>query len=185
MRWNDFGRSLLFGAVAAATFVPFAILAAPHLGWGATLAAFAVCSASAYAAGLGATRRQGLGAALLIGVLGTGAVLAAPSARDAILAAALLLGLCRSGLLYRARFARALVLEGLLLCGGLGVAGHLLAGSTFSAVLAIWAFYLVQSVFFLVGGVESRREGAGDADPFDVARSRTLELLEQGVGGSP
>jgi hypothetical protein len=181
MRWNDFGRSLLFGAVAAAAFVPFAIVASPHLGWGGTLAAYAVASASAYLAGLGATRRQGLAAALLLGLLGTGVALAAPTSRDAVLGAALLLGLCRSGLLYRTRFARALLLEGILLCGGLGVAGHLLTSSTFSAVLAVWAFFLVQSVFFLVGGVETRREDAGDVDPFEAARARAIELIEQGV----
>jgi hypothetical protein len=183
MRWNDFGRSLLFGAVAAAAFVPFAIVTIPHLGWSGTLAAYAVASASVYLAGLGATRRQGLGAGLLVGLLGTGVALVAPTARDAIVAAALLLGLCRSGLLYRARFARALVLEGVLLCAGLGIAGHLLTGSTFSAVLAAWAFFLVQSVFFLVGGVETRREDAPDVDPFDAARARAVEIMEQGVGG--
>jgi len=182
MRWNDFTRSLLFGAVAAAAFVPFAMLAAPVVGWSSALAAYAVVSASAYLAGLGASRRQGLGAGLLLGLLGTGIALASPSARDSVLAAALLLGLCRSGMLYRTRFARGLLLEGILLCAGLGLAGHLLTGSTFSAVLAIWAFYLVQSVFFLVGGVESRREDCGDADPFETARARAVELLEQGLG---
>jgi len=185
MRWNDFGRSLLFGAVAAAAFVPFAIAATPLLGWGGVLVAYAVASASAYLAGLGATRRQGLAAGLLVGLLGAGVALAAPAPRDAILAAALLLGLCRSGLLYRARFARALVLEGVLLCAGLGLAGHLLTGSTFSAVLAVWAFFLVQSIFFLVGGVETRREDPRDTDPFDAARARAVEILEQGVGEAP
>ena len=58
MRWNDFTRSLLFGAVAAAAFVPFAMVAAPLLGWSGALAAYAVVSASAYLAGLGASRRQ-------------------------------------------------------------------------------------------------------------------------------
>jgi hypothetical protein len=87
-------------------------------------------------------------------------------------------------MLYRTRFARALLLEGVLLCAGLGVAGHLLSGSTFSAVLAVWAFYLVQSVFFLVAGVEARREDSGDADPFEAARARALELLDQGVGAA-
>jgi hypothetical protein len=185
MRWNDFTRSLLFGAVAAAAFVPFAIVATPFLGWAGALVAYAVASASAYLAGLGASRRQGLAAGLLVGLVGTGVALAAPVPRDALLATALLLGLCRSGLLYRARFARALVLEGVLLCAGLGIAGHLLGGSTFSAVLAVWAFFLVQSVFFLVGGVETRREEPGDADPFDTARARALELLERGVGDMP
>jgi hypothetical protein len=121
---------------------------------------------------------------LLVGLLGTGVALAAPTSRDVVLAAALLLGLCRSGLLYRTRFARAVVLEGVLLCAGLGIAGHLLTSSTFSAVLAVWAFFLVQSVFFLIGGVEARREAARDVDPFEAARARAVEIMEQGVEGA-
>jgi len=80
--------------------------------------------------------------------------------------------------LYRTRFARALVLEGILLCAGLGAAGQILGGSTFSAVLAVWIFFLIQSVFFLVGGVTSRSECDAAVDPFEAARARTLDLLE-------
>lgn len=178
MRWNDFGRSLVFGAVAAAACVPFAILVTPILGWSDALAAYALVCAATYVAGLGATRRQGFAAAGV--VLGVGGALAwiAPTPRDAIFAAALTLGLCRSGLLYRARFARSLLLEAFLLCVGLGAAAQVLGGSTFSAVLAVWIFFVIQSVFFLVGGVSSRKEHTATADPFEAARLRTLELLD-------
>jgi len=179
MRWNDFGRSLLFGAVAAAAFVPFAILATPILGWSGGLAAYAVICAATYLAGLGATRRQGFAAAGVLLLLGGAIAVIAPTPRDAILAAALALGICRSGLLYRARFGRSLLLEAFLLCAGLGAAAELLGGSTFSAVLAVWIFFVIQSVFFLVGGVASRKEPEAAADPFEAARMRTLELLDR------
>jgi hypothetical protein len=179
MRWNDFGRSLVFGAAAAAGFVPFAILAAPSLGRGGALVAYAVLCAAVYLAGIGAGRRQGVTAGLLVAGGGAAAALLAPDPHDALLTTAMLFGLCRSGLLYRSRFARALLLEAVLVGAGIGVAGQLLAGSTFSAVLAIWAFFLVQSVFFLVGGVEPRREERGELDPFEAARARVVELLEQ------
>ena len=180
MRWNDFGRSLLYAAVAAAGAVPYFLLLAPALGWHAALASYAVLSTSAYLAGLGRTVRQGLGAALLAGALGAVAALLAPSPREAFAAAALLLGLCRSGLLYRTRFARAVVSESVLLVAALGLANHLLAGSPFSAVLAVWGFFLVQSGFFLIGGARVRAEDPTGADPFDVALARAAEILEQG-----
>jgi len=183
IRWNDFGRSLLFGAVAAAGFVPFTILATPGLGRSGSLVVYALASAAVYLAGIGASRRQGFAAALIVAGAGTAAALFAPDPRDALLATGLLFGLCRSGLLYRSRFARALLLEGGLLGAGLGVAGQLLAASTFSAVLAVWAFFLVQSVFFLIGGVEARREEPGEHDPFDAAHSRVLAILEPGGAG--
>lgn len=183
IRWNDFGSSLLFGAVAAAGFVPFAILAAPLLGRSGSLVAYALASAAVYLAGIGASRRQGLAAALLVAGAGAAAALLAPDPRDALLATGMIFGLCRSGLLYRSRFARALLLEGALVGAGLGVAGQLLDASTFSAVLAVWAFFLVQSVFFLIGGVEARCEDPGELDPFDAAHARVLEILEQGGAG--
>ncbi|MFQ5418502.1 MAG: hypothetical protein ACE5FL_15855, partial [Myxococcota bacterium] len=164
MRWNDFGRSLVFGASAAAGVVPFTLVAAPPLGWSSALAAYAVLCSAVYLVGLGPNVRRGATAALLAGALGSAAWGIAPSPRDAILAAALVLALCRSGLLYRARFARALALEGVLGVAALGLAGQLLSGSTFSAVLAVWSFFLVQSAFFLVGGIEVRSEPAPDLD---------------------
>ena len=179
MRWNGFRGSLVFAAVAAAGFVPFTAIAAPLLGWHSALAAFAVCAVSGYLAGLAGNLRKGIGAALVAGAIGTGFALVAPSTREALLGAGLALGLCRSGLVYRARFARAVVLETLLLLCGAGLAGHLYTGTLFSAALSVWSFFLVQSAFFLVGGVSPRRQATPGQDPFDAARSRALEILEQ------
>jgi|GEM_PF-1557729 len=185
MRWNGLGRSLLFGAFAAAAYAPFSIIATPLFGWSGAVAAYALLSAAVYLAGLGQTLHQGLAASLLLS-LGVGAIaVVAPSDRDVVLAAALALGLLRSGLLYRSRFARALMLESALACGGLLIAGKVFDGSVVSTALAIWAFYLVQSVFFAVGGISERRECPDDVDPFDAAHAGALAVLDDvGVGDS-
>jgi hypothetical protein len=185
MRWNGFGRSLLFGAFAGVAFVPFAMLATPFFGWSGAVAAYAVMSASVYLAGLGTTHRQGLTASVLL-ALGVGAVAAvATSDRDVVLATALALAVLRSGLLYRSRFARALLLESTLAGAGLWLAGHVFDGSVTSTALAVWAFYLVQSAYFAVGGIAARPDRPQDADPFDAARTRALAVLDDmGVGDS-
>ena len=77
--------------------------------------------------------------------------------------------------------ARALVLEALLTGGGLWLASWIGSGSLLGVALGIWTFFLVQSLFFVLGGVAERQgeEPAGDA--FDAARARALRLMEQGV----
>ncbi len=181
MRWNGFARSLVFAGVTAAGYAPFALVVAPWLGAGAALAAYAVLAVAVYTVGLASTLRRGVGAALLAALLGAGVLAATASTREVVVAAALILCLCRSGVLYRTRFARALVLEGTLLVGGLGLAQHLMGPSTLSVILAVWGFFLVQSVFFLVGGVEEKRLACEVLDPFEQAHARALSILEEGV----
>jgi len=185
MRWNGLGRSLIFGAFAAVAYIPFSILVTPLFGWSGAVAAYAIASAAVYLAGLGPTLRQGLMASVLLG-LGVGAIaVVAPSDRDVVLAAALGLAVLRSGLLYRSRFARALLLESTLAGVALWLAGHVFDGSVASTALAFWAFYLVQSVYFAVGGIAARPDRPDDVDPFETARARAHAVLDQmGVGDS-
>jgi hypothetical protein len=179
MRWNGFGGSLCFAAIAAAGFAPFALLISPLWGLGETLIAYAWLTAVAYPLGLGMNARRGLGsaagtacAAVLLAVLDAGA-------GANLLAAAACLAFARSGLVYERRLPRALILEALLVFGGLAVAEQMIGRSTTSAVLAIWGFYLVQSVFFLVGGARWERTRPQPADPFDAAYDRALAVLDE------
>ena len=87
----------------------------------------------------------------------------------------------RSGLLYRSRFARALLLESTLVGAGLWLAGHVFDGSVTSTALAVWTFYLVQSVFFAVAGIAARPDRPNDTDPFDAARARALATLVESL----
>jgi hypothetical protein len=180
MRWNSFARSLVFAAVAAAGYAPFSMLVSSRLDAGTALATYAVAAVAVYLVGLASTLRRGVGAALLAALLGAGVLAVTDSTREGVIGAALVLSLCRSGVLYRAPFARALLLEALLLVGGLGLARHLVGPSTLSLVLAVWGFFLVQGVFFLVAGVSEKRSAPEVLDPFEAARAQVLAILEEG-----
>ncbi len=178
MRWNGFARSLGFAAVAGAGFLPFAALVADLRGVGPALALYATLAVAVYAAGLGASLRRGLAAALLAAGLATAGLLLATTVREQWLLVGVALAVCRSGVLYRARPARALVAEVALVGAGLWLARAWFDGSALSGALAVWGFFLVQSLFFLAGGVGERPEAA-EGDPFDRARERALALLNR------
>jgi hypothetical protein len=102
----------------------------------------------------------------------------ARGAPELCVALAVVLGIARSGFLNRAAPARAVATEVVLLVGGLVFARFLAGGATGTA-LALWGFLLVQSCFFLVGGVEPRPADGRHPDPFEDACARATEVLER------
>ncbi len=106
--------------------------------------------------------------------------LLAGSLAELAIGIALAVATLRSGLVFRRRSAvRALAVEGFLVAAGLLVARFLADGSPLGIALSIWGFLLVQSLFFLIGGAVRRERGSLEVDPFDRARSRLTELLEE------
>jgi hypothetical protein len=178
MRWNGFARSLLFAAGAAGAFPVFALVANPVLGRASALSLYLLGIAAVYAAGLAPRRSRAVVVAGIASALGAGVLLLAPSVGTVAAGAALMVGVCRSGVLYRSRRARALLAETLLLAGGLALARFLAGPDTLQVAFAIWGFFLVQSFFFLLGGVAERTETAAGLDPFEVARGRAIALME-------
>ena len=180
MRWDGFGRSLVFAAAAAAGWPAFLLLAGPITGARVALSLYLVGVAAFYVAGLAPRRAQRLSAGAAAAALGIAFLAFAPSPAFVTLGAALAVGVGRSGLLYQARPARALASEAALLGAGLLLARFLGGGSgTLAVALAIWGFGLVQSLFFLLGGVGPRRDEAGAIDRFELALRRLAELLEE------
>jgi hypothetical protein len=175
-RWNGFARAIGFALAAAATLFAAQVLVAPLLGAHATLRVFAVGSVAVYLAGLGPSWRRGAAAALAAAVAGAVVLLLPVSVVPTAIAAAGILAACRSGFLYRSRPLRAVALEACLAAGGLALAGWLASGGVVSLALAAWGFFLVQSVFFLVGGIEARPD-PGPGDPFERARAELEALL--------
>jgi hypothetical protein len=181
MRWNGFARSLLFAAAVAGAFPVFALVVNPVLGRATALSLYLVGIAVLYVAGLTPRRSRGVVAAGIASALGVLVLLLAPSVGTIAVGAALVVAVCRSGVLYRSRRARALVFETLLLAGGLGLARFLAGPDTLQVAFAIWGFFLVQSFYFVLGGVAERAEPPVGLDPFEVARSRALALMEGDV----
>jgi len=178
MRWNGFARSLIFAAVAAGAFPVFALFANPILGPASGLSLYLLGIGVLYVAGLAPRRSRTVAAVGIAAVLGAGVLILAPSVGTIAAGAALVVGVCRSGVLYRSRRARALVTETCLLAGGLGLARFLAGPDTLQMAFAIWGFFLVQSFFFLLGGVAERTEASAGLDPFEVARARAVALME-------
>jgi hypothetical protein len=178
MRWNSFGRSLLFAAIAGAAWPAFALFAAPLLGFRAAFSLYLVGTTAVYVAGLAPSLARGIASAFVAVAIAVGVAVLAGTSHAAALGAAIALGLARSGLLYRNRGARAIAIEALLLGGGLALARFLLADGVLGPALALWGFFLVQSAFFAIGGLQVR-DAVVVGDRFESARRRALALLEE------
>ena len=181
MRWNSFPRSLGFAAGAAAGYLPFLMLAAPLLGLATARGIYLAALVPLYVVGIAPRRAGGIGAALLGGLLALGALVVTGSLSGLALALAAIASFLRSGLLYESRPARAWALELLLTGGGLALAASLLGRSELTTALAIWGFFLVQSGFFLLGGVREALAPIARSDPFEAAHARALALVEDDV----
>ena len=175
MRWDSFGRSAAFAAVAALGWMPWLMLVGPLLGPPAARTLYLIGVTSAYVAGLGGPTARRLAAAILTAM--TGAALAL--AGGLCLGLGVALAVARSVFLYRAMPARAVVTEATLVGGGLLFARLLATSSPLGATLPIWGFFLLQSCFFLVGGAHEERPRSAYPDPFEAAYARAMDVLDR------
>lgn len=178
MRWDGFGRSVLFAAVAALGTGVWIVLTAGAIGGSRALAVWLVALTAAYVAGLTADLRRGVAASVATFAAGCGLLIVAPGLRELAVGLALVLAIARSVFLHRRRPARAVVVEAVLVVGGLLFAAHAGGPSLRGVVAGVWAFLLVQSCFFLVPGGRERSFADAAPDPFDAAHGRALALLD-------
>jgi hypothetical protein len=179
MRWDGFARSVVFGALAALLWVPWALLVGPIVGpWNAR-ALYLIGVTAFYVAGLSPARHRAVSAAVAAAASAAAIGLVARSTAELAIGLATVLGVARGAFLYPAAPARAAVRELTLLVGGLVFARFLTSTAVPSTALAMWGFFLVQSCFFLIAGAP-RRSPAAHPDPFEEAHRRALNLL-----GSP
>ncbi len=178
MHCNTFVRSAAFAAAAGCGVMPWLLVVAPLFGVHGALWFYLVVVSAAYVAAIAPSLRRGLGACMLVLMLGGGIAAVASALPELAVALAVLLALARSGCLYHAPPGRAVAVEIGLIAGGLLFARFLAGSSLLSVMLALWGFLLVQSVFFFIGGVGERRPGAAHQDPFDAAYERAKALLD-------
>lgn len=171
--------TLGFGLVAGLGSIPWSMVAGPIFGSAWALAAYCLLATVLYVVAVAPTWSRAFAIGALAGLLATVTCILAPSPTVAVLGAALILAVARSGFLYRSQPARALLIEGVLTFGGLLFAGWLAGPSPLGSALAIWSFFLIQSQYFLIGGVASREPEEPPIDPFERARKRALALMEE------
>ncbi|MEM6731346.1 MAG: hypothetical protein AAF658_07300 [Myxococcota bacterium] len=178
MRWNGFVGSLVFGGVAALLYQPFLLWVGPTLGYRAAAAGFTILAATSYVAGSTKDTRRGLGGAFL---LGTVATFAAWVSHSPVVVAVLTIagiGVVRSALLYSQPLGRTIFVEAALLMGSLAVGSYLVGTGPLGGAMAVWGVFLVQSVYYLIGGTAIAARTTVQRDPFDSAFQRAQRLLE-------
>jgi len=180
MRVQNLTSSLAFGAAAAISFVFARHLAGPLLGSTNVFVFYLAGCTVAYAAMLGATPRRATRNAAAA-FFGAGFVVLFSSGTAAlVIGLCSVLGLVRSGLEYSTKGARGLAIEMLLGGLGLGFAGGVTSPGWLGDAAGLWAFALVQSLYFLVPG-RNRKNGENSVgNPFERARERLLCVLEEG-----
>ncbi len=180
MRGNSLFGSLAFGLLAALGSIPWTMVCGPILGRLWALAIYSLAMVALYVVVIAPNWSRGVAiGGLAVGLAGVAGLLA-PWPAEAIFGAALILAIARSGFLYRQAPARALALEGALAIGGLLFAYAVAGPTLLGAALAIWSFFLVQSLYFLVGGRRDRVSDEPAVDPFEKARQRALALMDSG-----
>jgi hypothetical protein len=179
MRWSSFSGTLVFGAVCAALLPAFWLVLGPVMDRGDAAALYLALAGTLYTAGLAPTLRRSLCVGCAMGGL---SLLLLSVSRDLVevaLGMALLLAGFRSFSLHQSGGLRTIAVEAALGLGGVALAGVAYGPGPVGIALAIWGYFLVQSIFFLVGGLRTRSLRPSDEDPFDRARSQLLALLEK------
>jgi hypothetical protein len=178
-RIDSFGRSAVFAAVAALGWIPWLVVVGAVVGGPAARALYLVAVTAFYAGGLARSTARRASALLVVVVAGGILAAIARGLPELSLGLAVVLGTARSGFLHRIAPARAVAIEAALLVGGLVFARFLAGGAPHGSALALWGFLLVQSCFFLVGGVQPLAADGRPLDPFDDACARAAEVLER------
>lgn len=172
------GRTLGFGLVAALAVIPWQLVLGSVWAQSATFAAYALLCACAFPLAIAPNLRAAFGACVASAALSAAAWLVSPAPSASLLAAALIVALTRM-LCYRAQPARALALELALLVLSLGAARLFGGHGPFGLALGMWAYFLVQSAYFLFLRPEPRNAEPTQLDAFDEAHHRALALIER------
>ena len=174
---RSFSGTLGFGLAAGIGFPGFALLAAPFLGAPTALNLWLALGAISYSALLGRNWRERITGAFLAAVFVVPAALLAHGTASLAMGAALAIAIVRTHQLGTGRLARMIALEGMLAVLGFAFVTALSGPGWVAASLAIWGWFLVQSLYFLVGGLVAQGADA-DVDRFDLAAREVARILE-------
>jgi hypothetical protein len=175
MSTAGFARTLAFGAVGALALPVAVLVMAPALPAAWAAASFSAAAAVLYAAGLARGHRAQVAAAAAAFAVVAASGWLAEHPRELLAGAALAVALVRGALHRPAPLGRALGVELVLGASGLAAAAALAGASLLGWALAFWAWFLVQSLFFLVAGP---RRSVGRTDPPEDAFERACRQLE-------
>jgi len=181
MRVDSFTRTLVYGALAAALLPCAPIALGGMLGVGGATKLYLLGVAGLYIAGLAPERRSFVYALVLTSLALPLLAWATTTLPQAAFVAAAVVAIGRLLVAGRAQFAAAWPREIVLGGGGLALAMLIATPDALGSSLALWTFFLVQSLGSLLSGVGPGHPAfpSRDQDPFDRARASLLELLAE------
>ena len=177
MSTRSFAGTLAFGLLAGLAFPGFALLTSPLLTTSGALGFFLSSGAIGYAALLGAGWRERAKGALIASAFVLPTALFLDGVGALAMAAALAVAVARARLLGGQDPVRTLATEGGLALAGFGFVAALRGPDWPSISLALWAWFLVQSVYFMIEA-GSPDPDAGEVDAFDLATREIVRILD-------
>lgn len=170
-----FAWALAFAAVAGLSAPVFALFAGPWVGYPEAQCLHALLLTAVAPAIYADSARRALASVALSGGLAWLALLIAPGALATSVAAPFIFGLARSGVASPRSLPRGLAIEVSLAVVGVALAAPLYGTGPVADALAVWCFFLVQSVHQAQG--PARPATAVGHDPFVAARSAAERVM--------
>jgi hypothetical protein len=174
---RSFAGTLGFGLLAGGGFPGFALLTAPFLGTHVALSLWLTLASIVYSALLGLSWRDRVASAFLAAVFVVPTALLSSGIATVAMGAALAVAIVRTRLLGSTRLPRAIALEVMLAALGFAFVTALGGPGWVAISLAIWGWFLVQSLYFLAAGL-GEPLAETEVDPFDLATREVARILE-------
>lgn len=176
LRIDRFAKGVLFAALAALVAVAGVVFAGPLVGAGPAIAGFFGALSLAWIFGAAPKASAGFLALLVAGPIVAFALLVWPAPTPMAVGVTALIGVARGVFLRRGPAARTVVVEGVVAVGSLGLASAFVPGGLTGLGLAVWSYFLVQSLPMLIAAT---REPAPSLEPdaFAAAMSRAEQVL--------
>ncbi len=178
LRIDRFAKGVLFAALAALVAVAGVVFVGPIVGAGPAIAALFGALALAWIFAAAPKASSGFMALLVAGPIVALGLLAWPAPTPAAVGLTALIAVARGAFLRRGPVVRTVVVEGVVAIGSLGLAAAFVPGGLTGLGLAVWAYFLVQSLPLLTA---ASHEAAASAEPdaFVAAMNRAERILSR------
>lgn len=173
-RVDRFGRGVAFAALAGLAAIGGPLGLSGLMGARAAVGLCFALFALAWLYGIADRPATGLRAVLVAGPIALGWVAVAPSATVAAVGLTVLIAVARGVFLAPRAPGRAVLVEGAVGLGALALASAFVPGGLLGLGLAVWAYFLVQSLALLPGGAAPARHKGADAFADAIARAERL-----------
>lgn len=175
--------TLIFGILSALSVIPLTHYLSILWGWPVALKSYVLINLMLYSILLCRWSNARIVSIIVPLSLLTGMVLWPLSCSGFVLVSLGVLGWIRSGICFKELSIRIVLAELITIVGGAGFLVFWQPGSTIVLPVAIWFFFLVQTIYFFIIPCRIETPGEGRADPFEQASREMERILKTSIVG--